>query len=107
MVSRLSAPFTGQAADEVQVIDNLALREFAPSPEGGDRYFKPVVDYGFLCLAKIMHYHGASSWVCASLGSGMIIHYRPTHRTNLTKTVLVNLSNFKLVVPFLLTQPAL
>jgi hypothetical protein len=47
MVSRLSAPFTGQAADEVQVIDNLVLREFAPTPEGGDRYFKPVVDYGF------------------------------------------------------------
>lgn len=64
---------SGQAADDVQIIDTLPLPVCTYTRGQRDRCFKPEADYGY-CAAKDLHYYGFKLGLRISR-VGMIIHY--------------------------------
>lgn len=64
---------SGQAADEVQIIDTLPLPVCTYTRSGRDRCFKPFADYGY-CAAKKLKYYGFKLGLRISR-VGMIIAY--------------------------------
>jgi hypothetical protein len=73
MMQQRLTQVSGQAADEVQIIDTLPLPVCTYTRSGRDRCFKPEADYGY-CAAKKMHYYGFKLGLRISR-AGMIIHY--------------------------------
>jgi len=63
---------SGQAADEVQIIDTLPLPVCVYTRSQRDHCFKPDADYGY-CAAKDSHYYGFKLGLRISR-LGMIIH---------------------------------
>lgn len=63
---------SGQAADEVQIIDTMPLPVCAYTRSRRDRCFKPEADYGY-CAAKELRYYGFKLGLRISR-LGMIIH---------------------------------
>ena len=73
--SRLQQRLTvvsGQAADEVQIIDTMPLPVCVYTRSRRDLCFKPEADYGY-CAAKELHYYGFKLGLRISR-LGMIIH---------------------------------
>ncbi|MEJ2750671.1 MAG: IS982 family transposase [Anaerolineae bacterium] len=64
---------SGQAADDVQIIDTVPLPVCTYTRSQRDRCFKPDADYGY-CAAKDLHYYGFKLGLRISR-AGMIIHY--------------------------------
>jgi hypothetical protein len=64
---------SGQAADDVQIIDTCPLPVCTYTRSGRDRCFKPEADYGY-CAAKKLAYYGFKLGLRISR-SGMIIAY--------------------------------
>jgi hypothetical protein len=64
---------SGQAVQEVQIIDTLPLPVCTYTRSGCDRCFQPEADFGF-CAAKKMHYYGFKLGLRISQ-AGMIIAY--------------------------------
>lgn len=64
---------SGQAADEVQIIDTFPLPVCTYTRSGRDRCFQPEADYGY-CAAKKLSYYGFKLGLRISR-SGMIIAY--------------------------------
>jgi hypothetical protein len=64
---------SGQAGDEVQVIDTLPLPVCVYTRSSRDACFQPEADYGY-CAAKKLHYYGFKLGLRISR-LGMIIHY--------------------------------
>ncbi len=73
MIQRRLTQISGQAADEVQIIDTLPLPVCTYTRSQRDRCFKPEADYGY-CAAKDMHYYGFKLGLRISR-AGMIIAY--------------------------------
>ena len=64
---------SGQAGDEVQIIDTMPLPVCTYTRSLRDRCFKPEADYGY-CAAKELSYYGFKLGLRISR-AGMIIHY--------------------------------
>jgi hypothetical protein len=73
MIQQRLTQVSGQAADDVQIIDTLPLPVCTYTRSQRDRCFKPEADYGY-CAAKDLHYYGFKLGLRISR-VGMIIHY--------------------------------
>jgi len=73
MIQQRLTHVSGQAADNVQIIDTLPLPVCTYTRSQRDRCFKPEADYGY-CAAKDLHYYGFKLGLRISR-VGMIIHY--------------------------------
>lgn len=73
MIQQRLTQISGQAADDVQIIDTIPLPVCTYTRSQRDRCFKPDADYGY-CAAKDLHYYGFKLGLRISR-AGMIIHY--------------------------------
>ena len=73
VIQRRLTHVSGQAQDQVQVIDTLPLPVCVYTRSRRDRCFKPDADYGY-CAAKDLHYYGFKLGLRIAR-SGMIIHF--------------------------------
>jgi hypothetical protein len=73
MIQQRLTQISGQAADDVQIIDTVPLSVCTYTRSQRDRCFKPDADYGY-CAAKDLHYYGFKLGLRISR-AGMIIHY--------------------------------